>query len=263
MRKLYFLHCKKLEFDTPVISHSFSLRLVPTTDSRQIICDLKKDVTPTERLTAVTDEWGTTMWIGDCYYEHDTFSYSVSGIAWVKNTPYIEGPLHPIYRYSSELTHPGKAIEAIYAGAEITSADPVSRAQEWMHLLYNTMTYEKGATNVHTTAEEAAALGKGVCQNYTQLMIALCRRDGIPARYVVGYLYGEGETHAWIEIFDGKRWCGLDPTNNCMINSGYVCLTRGRDYNDCILDKGFFRIPGYEPHTVSQNQTVNVTVRDL
>ena len=263
MRKLCFSHCKKLTFDIPIVSHSFSLRLVPTTDSRQIICDLKKEVTPAEHLTSVTDEWGTTMWIGDCYREHDTFSYSVSGVAWVKDTPYIEGPLHPIYRYPSELTHIGDALGAIYAEAQLSGTEPVARAQEWMQLIHGVMTYEKGVTTVHTTAEQAAALRKGVCQDYTQIMIALCRRDGIPARYVVGYLYGEGETHAWVEIFDGKRWCGLDPTNNCMIDSGYICLTRGRDYNDCILDKGFFRTPGYTPHTVSQKQTVNVTVHDV
>ena len=65
------------------------------------------------------------------------------------------------------------------------------------------------------------------------------------------------------DIFDGRRWCGLDPTNDCMIDSGYICLTTGRDYNDCILDKGFFRTPGDAPCTVSQKQDVTVTVRDM
>lgn len=263
MRKLNFTHCKKLEFDTPVISHSFSLRLVPRTDSRQIICDLHKEITPAEHLANVTDEWGTTMYIGDCYSEHTSFSYSVAGIAWVRDTPYVDGPLHPIYRYPSELTRLGEAIESLYAGAAISGKEPVERAQQWMHLLHSIMTYEKGVTNICTTAEEAAALKKGVCQDFTHIMLSLCRRDGIPARYVVGYLFGEGETHAWVEVFDGRRWCGLDPTNDCMIDSGYICLTTGRDYNDCILDKGFFRTPGYAPCTVSQKQNVTVTVRDV
>ena len=263
MRKLHFTHCKKLQFDTPVVSHSFSLRLVPTTDSRQIICDLKKEVTPAEHLADVTDEWGTTMCIGDCYAEHDTFSYSVSGIAWVKDTPYIEGPLHPIYRYASELTRPGECIEQMYAQAELCAETPQERAEAWMHLIHRTMAYEKGVTDIHTTAEEAAAAGKGVCQDYAHLMLSLCRRDGIPARYVVGYLHGEGETHAWVEIFDGSRWCGLDPTHDRLINSGYISLTNGRDYNDCILDKGFFRTPGYEIHKVTQTQQVRVVVEDM
>ncbi len=262
MRKLNFTHCKKLLFDTPVISHSFSLRLVPRTDDRQVICNLQKEITPVEHLAHVTDEWGAQMYIGDCYSEHTSFCYTVSGIAWVKNTPYVDGALHPIYRYPSELTRPGPALEALYTGAAIIGTDPAERAQQWMHLLHKAIAYEKGVTDIHTTAEQAAALQKGVCQDFTHIMLALCRRDGIPARYVVGYLFGEGETHAWVEIFDGRRWFGLDPTNDCVIDDGYICLTTGRDYNDCILDKGFFRTPGYSACTVTQKQEVCVTVQD-
>ncbi len=262
MRKLFFTHRKELQFDTPIIAHSFSLRLVPRTDSRQIICDLQKEVTPAEHLTSVTDEWGTTMYIGDCHSEHTSFSYQVSGIAWVRPTPYVEGPLHPIYRYTSELTRPGPAIGQLYANAHMTGAEPSDRAKAWMHLVHQTLTYEQGVTDVKTTAEEVAAGGRGVCQDYAHLMISLCRKDGIPARYVVGYLLGEGETHAWVEIFDGRRWIGLDPTHDCLIDDGYICLTTGRDYNDCILDRGFFRTPKYHPYTVTQSQTVSVKVYD-
>ncbi len=262
MRKLSFTHKKELQFDTPVISHSFSLRLAPQTNSRQIICDVRKDINPAEHLTEVTDEWGAPMCIGDCYSEHLSFCYCVSGIAWVRPTPFIEGPVHPVYRYASELTHPGPAINQLFSAADIRQAEPLERAKAWMQLVHRTVTYEKGATTVQTTAEQVAEQQKGVCQDFAHLMIALCRRDGIPARYVVGYLFGEGETHAWVETFDGKRWCGFDPTNNCLIDDGYICLTTGRDYNDCILDKGFFRTPGFASCTVTQTQYVSVTVYD-
>ena len=240
MRKLHFTHCKKLQFDTPVVSHSFSLRLVPATDSRQIICDLEKEVTPAEHLADVTDEWGTTMCIGDCYAEHDTFSYSVSGIAWVKDTPYIEGPLHPIYRYPSELTRPGEYIEQMYAQAALDAQTPQERAEAWMHLIYSSMIYEKGVTDIHTTAEEVAAAGKGVCQDYAHLMIALCRQYGIAARYACGFMEGVGETHAWVEVFDGYGWIGFDPTHNRRISYGYLKLAHGRDAIDCPVSRGTY-----------------------
>lgn len=263
MRKLHFTHSKTLDFDVPVIDHSFSLRLEPHTDSRQIICDLRKRVLPTEHLTEVTDEWGTTMCVGDCYAPHTHFSYSVSGIAWMKDTPYTEGPLHPAYRYPSELTHPGDAVRQLYAQGHRSSGSPMERAEAWMHFIYQQMTYEKGVTTVQTTAEQAAVLRRGVCQDFAHLMLALCRLDGIPARYIVGYLYGEGETHAWVEIYDGTRWGGLDPTNDCLIDSRYITLTRGRDYNDCILDKGFFRTFGSQSQKVQQTQHVHVIVQDM
>ncbi|MGM9649705.1 MAG: transglutaminase family protein, partial [Butyricicoccaceae bacterium] len=117
-----------------------------------------------------------------------------------------------------------------------------------------------GATSVSTTAEDAAALGKGVCQDYAHMMIALCRMDHIPARYVAGYLVGEGETHAWLEIYDGARWVGMDPTHNRMVGDQYISIIFGRDYNDCILDKGFFRSTQNKP--VLQTQQVHVSVFD-
>ncbi len=63
-----------------------------------------------------------------------------------------------------------------------------------------TLTYEFGVTGVHTTAADAVAGGRGVCQDYADIMLALCRAAGLPARYVSGHLVGEGGSHAWVEV---------------------------------------------------------------
>ena len=55
-------------------------------------------------------------------------------------------------------------------------------------------------TSIATTAAEALAGGRGVCQDTAHVMIALCRAAGLPARYVSGHLLGEGGTHAWVEV---------------------------------------------------------------
>ena len=86
---------------------------------------------------------------------------------------------------------PGDAVEArLGADARRAQADDV----------------RAGTTNVHTTADEALAAGRGVCQDFAHVMIAACRVRGIPARYVSGYLYdprangGEGASHAWVDV---------------------------------------------------------------
>ena len=67
------------------------------------------------------------------------------------------------------------------------------------------------------------APGRGVCQDFAHLGIAVLRAAGIPARYASGYLYpdelggviGEthqGESHAWLEAWVGD-WHPLDPTS--------------------------------------------------
>ncbi|MCD8021581.1 MAG: transglutaminase family protein [Lachnospiraceae bacterium] len=74
----------------------------------------------------------------------------------------------------------------------------LSLAVTLMHGLYENFSYAKGVTTISTTAEEAMALGKGVCQDYAHILLSLCRLKKIPCRYVVGRLIGEGDSRAWV-----------------------------------------------------------------
>lgn len=261
MRKLTFVHRKSLQFDHPVFAHSFSLRLIPLTNSRQIISNVSYSIQPSEHSRMVQDGRGHSLCIGDCDAEHMDFYYEVSGTAWVSDTPYVDGPIHAMYRFPSALTGIGSGLRTFYEQHRLALEAPaLTRASAWMQAVYAHFCYTPGATSVSTTAEDAAALGKGVCQDYAHMMIALCRMDHIPARYVAGYLVGEGETHAWLEIYDGARWVGMDPTHNRMVGDQYISIIFGRDYNDCILDKGFFRSTQNKP--VLQTQQVHVSVFD-
>jgi transglutaminase-like putative cysteine protease len=66
-----------------------------------------------------------------------------------------------------------------------------------------------------------AALGKmgADCTEYSSLLIALSRANGIPARYVEGLLFLDDNStearqeHAWVEVyFPGTGWVPIDPT---------------------------------------------------
>lgn len=126
-----------------------------------------------------------------------------------------------------------------------------------MQRLYRDFQYIPGSTDIHTTAGEAWAKKEGVCQDYAHIMITLCRLKGIPARYVNGMMIGEGSTHAWVEIYTGEGWYGLDPTNNLHVDDYYIKLAHGRDYGDCVLDRGMFR------GNVSQTQKIYVNVEEI
>ncbi len=98
--------------------------------------------------------------------------------------------------------------------------------------------------------------GQGVRQDYAHILIALLRLDGIPARYIAGMLIGEGATHAWCEAYCEGYWMGLDPTHGCWLTDDYIEVARGRDYRDCIMDRGCFR--GY----ALQTEEVSVKVAE-
>ena len=123
-----------------------------------------------------------------------------------------------------------------------------------MHKLHQDLSYEKGVTTFQTTAEEAMKLKKGVCQDYAHILIALLRMMKIPARYVVGMMIGEGFSHAWVEMEADGRWYGLDPTNDVLVGENYIKISHGRDYNDCIVNKGVFT------GMASQKQDISVIV---
>ena len=112
------------------------------------------------------------------------------------------------------------------------------------------ISYMPDVTGVRTTASHALALGKGVCQDYAHIMLAICRLCGIPARYVSGHLLGEGGTHAWVEVLlpdsaapGGAVAVPMDPTHNRRCGPTYITIAVGREYRDVAPTSGSFRAP--------------------
>lgn len=122
-----------------------------------------------------------------------------------------------------------------------------SRIMEWIHREFR---YESGVTEVNTHLEEVFALRQGVCQDFTHVMIGMCRAIGVPARYASGYLYngpqgvllGSQASHAWCEVYlPDAGWTGFDPTNNTLADERYVKIAIGRDYDDVKPVEGSYR----------------------
>lgn len=97
--------------------------------------------------------------------------------------------------------------------------------------------YVQGVTDVTVTASEVLRLGQGVCQDMTHLYLALCRSQGLAARYVSGYLLTDAThaaSHAWAEVWlpDAQAWLGVDVTHNRLAGPELCRLAVGRDYAD-------------------------------
>jgi transglutaminase-like putative cysteine protease len=105
--------------------------------------------------------------------------------------------------------------------------------------------YEPGATDASTTPPMSFALRRGVCQDFSHVMISGMRSLGLPSAYVSGYLRtvpkegrarleGADAMHAWVMAWCGADagWCGLDPTNAILVGDDHVTLAIGRDYSD-------------------------------
>lgn len=111
-------------------------------------------------------------------------------------------------------------------------------------------TFDPHATTVNTPTDEVLVNKRGVCQDFSHLMIALCRAVELPARYVSGYLRthppkgkprlrGADASHAWLSVFCGPLgWVDVDPTNNIFVSSDHITVAWGRDYSDVAPVKG-------------------------
>ena len=120
---------------------------------------------------------------------------------------------------------------------EACRADRLDGLHRLMAAIHAEVAYVEGATTVLTTAAEAFASRRGVCQDHAHILIAAARRLGIPARYVSGYLWtgNAGEAfsagHAWAECrVEGLGWVSFDPANGVCATDAYVRIAAGFDY---------------------------------
>ena len=153
---------------------------------------------------------------------------------------FCEDPLESaVFRVQSGLTQPGPAIRAFHDSLDLCGS-AYDRAMAIRQAVHEAFSYQPGATSVHESGEDAFARKQGVCQDYAHVMLSLLRMEGIPARYVAGMLLGEGASHAWVEAQCGGYWYGFDPTNDLLVDDGYIRASCGRDSADCAVIRGTF-----------------------
>jgi transglutaminase-like putative cysteine protease len=161
-----------------------------------------------------------------------------------------------IWPYLQESIRVSKSPEVWRETIDVTRGTPSVYGQacaimEWIHREFR---YAPGSTAVTTHLVETFAIRRGVCQDFTHVMLGMCRTVGVAARYASGYLYngpkdslvGAQASHAWCEVYLPEAgWIGFDPTNNNLADERYVKLAVGRDYDDVAPVVGSYRGSGH------------------
>jgi len=162
---------------------------------------------------------------------------------------------------ATRLTAADEAIRDLAADARAQSGDHLEFAERCCAQVRAAIAYEFGVTSHSTTAAEALAGGRGVCQDHAHVALAVCRAAGVPARYISGHLLGDSGTHAWIEVAvpDGERAraVAFDPCNGCRAGSRHLPVAAGRDYADVAPTSGRFHGPGQG--TLTADKQLGVT----
>jgi transglutaminase-like putative cysteine protease len=262
--RLRIIHTTEYRYTAPVSGNSNELRLTPVQSRWQQVPFFLLRVLPSTRLRKFQDFYGNTVTYFDVEEAHRQLiieaSSSINTVdRYAEGEPAfvdledllgadVDGRLQPFLQPSGPVEVPPEIWRAA-VDVQANYRDVFGLAKGLMEYVYQTCRYTAGVTSVHTTTTQFFEGRAGVCQDFSHLMLAMCRALRIPARYVSGYVYdakrkdirGAHASHAWVEVWvPGCGWHGLDPTNNCLTHAHYVVVAVGRDYEDIAPVRGSF-----------------------
>ncbi|MFT3763682.1 MAG: transglutaminase family protein [Pseudoxanthomonas sp.] len=147
---------------------------------------------------------------------------------------------------------------ADYAAESLRATASVFAAMQHLgRRIHKDFAYDAEATEVDTPVAEAFDMRRGVCQDFSHIMIAGLRGLGVPAGYVSGFLRtqpppgqkrleGADATHAWVAVWCGPQlgWQEFDPTNGIPAGDDHITIGYGRDYGDVAPMVGVLKASG-------------------
>ncbi|MEM9228198.1 MAG: transglutaminase family protein [Pseudomonadota bacterium] len=150
-----------------------------------------------------------------------------------------------VYLRKTRTTAPGVGLNKLAERLSGSHPHTLEGAHAMASLVADTVVYAPGVTHSQMTAAEVVELGRGVCQDHSQVLIAIARILGVPARYVTGYLFADASgasheaSHAWAELYvRDLGWVGFDAANQCCPDERYIRLGSGMDALDAAPIRG-------------------------
>jgi transglutaminase-like putative cysteine protease len=237
-------HATTYAYDTPPTSVTQMLRLTPRNHDGQYVVAWRIDLSVDCLLHQHEDAFGNITHSFTAEGPFSELSVAVEGEVDTQDTNgVVNGAVERfppgLFLRETALTQPDAAIAdfAQSARAADGGGDTLTMLHALLTALNREMIFDTDPTHAATTAAEAFAMRRGVCQDLTHIFIAAARQLGIPARYIGGHFFrADGVTaqeagHAWAETYvDKLGWVGFDPTNGISTTDAHVRVAVGLDY---------------------------------
>ena len=258
-------HVSSFDYAEPAHGSLMLLRLHPRDDASQRVRKFELRVEPFAAPVELEDSFGNRCHLINVHRPHrstrvqsrvqvetsaaETPPEPAGADAWAAIAT-LQDPVEDWeFREPSRYVRFGEALQAFTAANGIQrGADPLASLLDLSATLHRVFEYEPGSTTVESPMEQVLETGRGVCQDYTHVMLAIARCWGIPSRYVSGYLHREGQageqslpgaSHSWGEFrIPGAGWVGIDPTNDTRADDRFIAVATGRDYADACPTRG-------------------------
>lgn len=255
--QLEIRHRTVYSYDQPIDYAIQALRLTPRDHDGQRVRGWRVTGESGRALPQIEDGYGNLVHHHCVNRPHELAEVVAEGRVETSDTGgVIAGVIEPFppafYLRDTAMTAVDDALETL-ARETLDGRKPLDGMHMLMETVRDRVAYETGATEVTTTAAEALAAGRGVCQDHAHIFIAGARSAGRPARYVSGYLAtGAGgeeheASHAWAEAWiEDLGWVGFDPANGVSPTPAYVRVAVGLDYRAAAPVRGLWRGAGEE-----------------
>lgn len=240
--RLKIFHSTTYRYEPPASGVIQILRMTPGSHDGQYVADWQIDVSTDSRLRAHEDAFGnlTHVMTGGAVAD---LNITVEGLVETHDTGGVlkgsdERFPPSLFLRTTPLTsvNPAMATFARELRAE-SEGDDIGFLHTLMTEISGHMTFDADPTTSATSAAEAFALKRGVCQDYAHVFIACARSGGVPARFVSGhFLRSDGMIHqeaghAWAEAFvSDLGWVGFDAANCICTTDAHVRVASGLDY---------------------------------
>jgi len=245
------------------------LRLTPLSCSSQSVLDWRIDVDCDARIREGRDGYGNVTHMLYVDQPVEALKISVAGRVLTEDRAGVvqglPGDLPPeIFLRTTELTRPDEGLHNMAAALVHQGGTSLERLHRLNHALFARLTFEPGTTGAGTSAATAFGAGRGVCQDFVHIFLAVARSAGLPARYVSGHLFRRGgesrqsAAHAWAEAWvEDLGWVAFDPTNGICADDAYIRVATGLDYGEAAP------VVGRRQGGGSEALTVEVNVREI
>jgi transglutaminase-like putative cysteine protease len=289
-------HQTAYEFEPPARAITQILRLEPREASTQQVRNWRIETGGDAFLRRSQDSFGNVVHTLHAEGPLADFSVVASGEVHTEDTNGVVGgtfeplPLALFLRDTprTRATPEMDEFAAELMATHVKAGAPLDALHALMAGLAEHMHYKKDSTDNATAGAEAFEVGEGVCQDFSHIFAACARSQGIPARYVSGYLHedqqpasstqeqsqngkaqaqsqgqnteqaatdgaeADAATHAWNEAFvTGLGWVAFDVTHNICPTEHYVRVAVGLDALDAAPVRGVRQGVGEEAMRVS------------
>ncbi len=230
-------------YEQPATGVIQTLRLTPRNHDGQYVVDWRIDVSENCELNQLDDAFGNITHVFSLDGPLSELRVAVDGEVETQDTHgVVRGALErfppSLFLRETALTrHDPAIVEFAKASRLVSGDDALKILHGLLDRIHGEVVFDTERTQTTTTAAEAFALKRGVCQDLTHIFLVAARSLGIPARYIGGHFHradgatDQGAGHAWAEAFvPDLGWVAFDPANGMCATDAHVRVAVGLDY---------------------------------